>query len=431
MRKTFFLVSITFLSFQLIIGQQNTGVKFFEGSLPDALKKAAQENKLLFVDCHFEGCGPCLVLDKEIFPQKESGDFFNKEFISYRIDVYKEYGKSIEIENRYQTGPYPTLLFLDTNGKEVFKKIGCISVEEFVESGRNALEFLRLAGNIDSVKTAIATGKTLPRQMFAFMIYLVNNASVMMVESDGEKEKNLALIHNYFKSQSFQDLFDISNMSSIFLAAEYLNVASREYNFMLMYRNLFYQNFNAEAVNKKLLIVGHTNNLTQLNRTLATAILSALGQATVDMGAGFINYSRYPKKGVKTSIGFPTYPGVPFLHLSYYKSLNERDMYEKFAGNVAFYQKNNTQLISDLVLTLHEDKIASRGIYEMCLPGFKVLDKTSETYPYFLTAYGVCLFHLSKIEDSKKTLEKAIAVGRTNNQDTGYAEALLTEIKNR
>lgn len=102
-------------------------------------------------------------------------------------------------------------------------------------------------------------------------------------------------------------------------------------------------------------------------------------------------------------------------------------MYEKFASNVAIHQTHNIQLISDMVLTLHEDKIASTSIYEMCLNSFKSLDETSQGYSYFLSASAVCLFHLGKIDDSKKILEKAITVGRAKNQYIAHAEALLTD----
>ena len=42
--------------------------------------KARQENKLVFVDGYTVWCGPCAYMMKNVFPLKEVGDFYNKNF---------------------------------------------------------------------------------------------------------------------------------------------------------------------------------------------------------------------------------------------------------------------------------------------------------------------------------------------------------------
>ena len=51
-------------------------------SFEEALQKAKQENKLIFVDLYTTWCGPCKKMAAETFPQQAVGDYFNKNFVN-------------------------------------------------------------------------------------------------------------------------------------------------------------------------------------------------------------------------------------------------------------------------------------------------------------------------------------------------------------
>lgn len=71
------------------------GVNFRDLSYEQALAQAKQENKLLFIDCYTEWCGPCKKMMNEVFPQKAAGDFFNPRFVSVKFDMEKGEGKEL------------------------------------------------------------------------------------------------------------------------------------------------------------------------------------------------------------------------------------------------------------------------------------------------------------------------------------------------
>ena len=79
-RYILLLVSLLMMAVQLR-AQQGTeaanGIKFFKGTFSEALVKAKQENKILFVDFYAVWCVPCKKMAKTVFTQEEVGKYFN------------------------------------------------------------------------------------------------------------------------------------------------------------------------------------------------------------------------------------------------------------------------------------------------------------------------------------------------------------------
>ncbi|GAA4293066.1 thioredoxin family protein [Aestuariibaculum suncheonense] len=123
----------------LILGMSNVfaqGINFHHISLEEALEKAENENKLVFIDFYTVWCGPCKILAKYVFPQEKVGELFNKEFISIKLDAEKQ---GAPAARKYGVNVYPTLLFLNSKGEVVCKGTGSISEEKFIELGKTAI----------------------------------------------------------------------------------------------------------------------------------------------------------------------------------------------------------------------------------------------------------------------------------------------------
>lgn len=76
----FLLLSIPFFSF-------GNKIDFFEGSVEAAFQKAADEDKLIFVDFYAHWCRPCKDLEKHSFKNKELSEYLNANFINLKVDV--------------------------------------------------------------------------------------------------------------------------------------------------------------------------------------------------------------------------------------------------------------------------------------------------------------------------------------------------------
>lgn len=143
MKKITVLLMILSAVFQL----NAQGISFEHGTFKEALAKAKAENKKLFMDCYTTWCGPCKMMTKDVFPQKEVGHYLNANFVSIKVDMEK--GEGLELAKTYDVKAYPTLLFMDSDGKVVHKFVGSEKAEGFIEQAKTAFDPTKQIANLE------------------------------------------------------------------------------------------------------------------------------------------------------------------------------------------------------------------------------------------------------------------------------------------
>ncbi len=133
MQITKLFIALIITAFTLQVNGQ--GIDFKHISYEEALSKAKEQNKLIFVDFYTQWCGPCKKLAKGPFLEKEVGDFYNANFISLKLDAEHE---GLQAARDHNVISYPTLLFIDGQGNMVFKGYGR-DVEGLIESAKEAI----------------------------------------------------------------------------------------------------------------------------------------------------------------------------------------------------------------------------------------------------------------------------------------------------
>lgn len=133
------------------------GIEFMpeDARLQDAIDKAKQENKMVFLDCYTSWCGPCKMMATKIFPTQEVGDFMNPKFVSIKIDMEK--GEGPEIASRLQINAYPTFVIFNNDGTEAARFVGGGDAQNFIkrvnenlgDNGPAAMEARFKAGDRD------------------------------------------------------------------------------------------------------------------------------------------------------------------------------------------------------------------------------------------------------------------------------------------
>lgn len=113
------------------------GILFETGTFAEALAKAKQENKIVFLDVYTTWCGPCKQMAAKLFPTTEAGNIYNKHFVNYKIDAEK--GEGLEVAAKYKVQGYPTNLFLRPDGSVVYTVMGAGDLPWFLENANVAI----------------------------------------------------------------------------------------------------------------------------------------------------------------------------------------------------------------------------------------------------------------------------------------------------
>ncbi len=139
-----FLVTALTLTLTTLAFGQN--IDFAHKNWDKIKAKAVKENKIIFVDAYTTWCGPCKWMSANVFTDKTVADFYNENFVNAKLDM--EAGEGLDFAKEYKVVAYPTLLFIDGEGKIVHKRLGAMPADAFVELGREALDPERRIGTL-------------------------------------------------------------------------------------------------------------------------------------------------------------------------------------------------------------------------------------------------------------------------------------------
>ena len=99
-------------------------------TLVAAATKAKKENKLVFVDCYTQWCGPCKKMARDIFPDAKVGKYMNARFVNVKIDMEAKYAEGLAKE--WQVSGYPTFIIFNADGKEIGRFMGGSDADGFI-----------------------------------------------------------------------------------------------------------------------------------------------------------------------------------------------------------------------------------------------------------------------------------------------------------
>jgi len=151
MKRILLIIILITSGLSNITAQTNQEVQFEQNlSWKQVLEKAQLVHKYIFVDCFATWCGPCKLMDNNIYKDSKIGQLMNEKFISVKLQMDKTASDDQETKswfptaedfaNTYQIRAYPTFLFFTPEGILVHKGLGYQNLDDFLTLAENSLK---------------------------------------------------------------------------------------------------------------------------------------------------------------------------------------------------------------------------------------------------------------------------------------------------
>ena len=346
---------------------QAAGIDFFHGTWEEALEKAKKEDKLIFVDAYTTWCGPCKRMSKQVFTQNEVGEFYNKNFISMKIDMEKTPGR--KFQKKYPVSAFPTLYYIDGDGKVAHVTKGGKSPEQFIQLGQMAMKKNDKSGDFE---TAYNEGNRDYDLVYNY-VKALNKAG----------KPSLKIANEYIKSQ--KDLTTEENLKFILEATT--EADSRNFDLLSQHKSAIVGLTSAEEVNDRI---------------------EAAANRTADKAIEYKYYDLISEATAKLRLHLPEKADA-FEHthaMRYHAADQEPAAYLKSADNLAKVYKKNPS-------NLHKLALAVAKQYEKNPQALKQAEKYAKTaassgtdIAYYFTQAHI-LKKMGKTKDAFKVAEKA------------------------
>jgi thioredoxin-related protein len=106
--------------------------------MESAQKKASDQQLMLFVDVYATWCGPCKVMDQEVYTDPVVAEYMNANFVSVRLDGECDYGRIYASAQELQG--YPSMFIFSKNGEPVSRVVGFTAAEELISTLKGTVE---------------------------------------------------------------------------------------------------------------------------------------------------------------------------------------------------------------------------------------------------------------------------------------------------
>lgn len=378
-------------------------INFFGGTYEEALKKAREEKKDLFVDFYAVWCEPCKMMVKEVFTEPGLSAYFNEHFVCVQLDV--EAAANKKVAARFNVGALPTLVFISRNDKELRRAMGMQDADALLREAKIALgEELSFEQLYDKYRKN--------KKDFDTQQQLLIEAPVFMVTQEGfNREKWSARIESlfpdYLKNKKLEKMI---NEPDFYILSMYHPQTSKNdpvFDFVVEHYDDFVAVIDTTVVSRYL--IGMNNSyIIQLCKQGNLAYKDRIGLVDTKLKqiySGF-SFGALSTRDAITLLADATY------------SLYKHDLVHFFENmNKYFDGKGNEVLLSDYTQPLQELAIVYQGnmpeeAYPQCIPWIgKALDiregQTPELRTRLLVMMGQCFQHTNNAVKAKQCYNQA------------------------
>lgn len=360
------------------------GVKFENATWSKVVNRAKGQHKMIFLQLQSEKCQECNVIADSAFNTKALGDFFNKRFVSVRLDGTLNEGA--ELAKKYHVTGFPVSLYIDENENLLNRYNGSTNNFNFY---------------IGQANIAFSRKKEIPLETFENE-YATGTRTPLFLESYIKKRNELklptaSLLDEYVSVLPPDSLNSYRVISFIFNQAPELD--SRAY--LAMNRNPYtskvYRNVGwgkAKEINNRIIVKTLHKAITQNDESLA-------------MRVGVFAKNTWGKDTVNGQKGYDR------QIMEYYQGTKQNDKYISSAIN--YYSRYYMSLDIDSIKIAEEASLQEKlnnSPVDTIISGGKMIIRKKIVTSSREFAYGNSLntaaWNFYKLTDKRENLETAI-----------------------
>lgn len=384
-----FLIFIFLISVSLSSYAQ--GIEFVHVKWQEAMEMAKEQDKLLFVDSYAEWCGPCKRMAKNEFVKEDVGAIYNENFINLKLDMESKNGRTFD--SQYPVSAYPTMFFLDGEGKVVKKIKGGQKGEGLIAMAKQVINSHDTSGKY---KEKYDTGDRSYDVVYSYVEAL-----------NRSNKPSLRISNTYLKSNP-----DITKEQKLkFYHVATVDADSKIFDMMVENKAEIIAIVGAESFDKKVKSACN-NTLKKAVEYETKTLLEEAIEKSKALTSGSDEYGLTAK-------------------MSFAKSMKSKPMYASAAKEISkIYLKGDVEKINEIILTIHKVFGDDTEMLKTAKDIAKKYFKKSKSVNSAL-AYSKTLMLLDDYDDAEKVLNKGLKNAEKSGEKSKSLEMMLKVLEKK
>ena len=128
------LITVPLIAVNFITVKKESGISSeYATHISQAIKKAKDENKIVVIDFFTDWCAACEELEKYTWSNRKVKEYLNEKAVFLKLNLTPKTKEAEEILKKYNVIGFPTVVFIDGEGKELKRFFGFVKPEKFIK----------------------------------------------------------------------------------------------------------------------------------------------------------------------------------------------------------------------------------------------------------------------------------------------------------